>query len=136
MRAFVKWISTGLVAGFLALGASQAGASPDPADGYVNVIRFHGVRVTDSFGKERVFVASKWADPGRVFMYPKRLTLPSSSHRGRHVTYKPVRAHYIARSGHIIGSPEWVADCARRYKSFNVRTGKYLARSGKYRFCN
>ncbi|WP_417669573.1 BA14K family protein [Roseibium sp.] len=32
-------------------------------------------------------------------------------------------------------SPEWIAYCARKYKSFNPRTGTYLAYSGKVRMC-
>ncbi|MCA1243763.1 BA14K family protein [Stappia stellulata] len=32
-------------------------------------------------------------------------------------------------------SPEWYAYCARKYRSFNPRTGYYLAYSGRYRFC-
>ncbi len=32
-------------------------------------------------------------------------------------------------------SPEWIAYCARKYRSFNPRTGTYLAYSGKVRMC-
>ncbi|MEJ8473242.1 BA14K family protein [Roseibium algae] len=32
-------------------------------------------------------------------------------------------------------TPEWIAYCARKYKSFNPRTGTYLAYSGKIRMC-
>lgn len=32
-------------------------------------------------------------------------------------------------------SPEWIAYCARKYKSFNPRTGTYLAYSGRVRMC-
>ncbi len=33
------------------------------------------------------------------------------------------------------GSPEWIAACARKYRSFNPRTGKYKAYSGNWRWC-
>lgn len=32
-------------------------------------------------------------------------------------------------------SPEWVAYCARKYKSFNPRTGTYRTYSGRVRMC-
>lgn len=30
---------------------------------------------------------------------------------------------------------EWYAACARKYRSFNAKTGRYLAHSGKYHLC-
>ena len=35
----------------------------------------------------------------------------------------------------VAGTPEWYAYCASKYRSFNPRTGLYLAYSGKYRRC-
>lgn len=35
----------------------------------------------------------------------------------------------------VPGTPDWYAYCASKYKSFNPRTGLYLAYSGKYRRC-
>ncbi|QPC45211.1 BA14K family protein [Kaustia mangrovi] len=32
-------------------------------------------------------------------------------------------------------TPEWYRYCADKYRSFNPETGKYLAYSGQYRFC-
>ena len=32
-------------------------------------------------------------------------------------------------------SPEWIAYCARKYKSFNPRTGTYRTYSGRIRMC-
>lgn len=33
-------------------------------------------------------------------------------------------------------SPAWYNYCASKYRSFNPRTGYFLAYSGQYRFCN
>lgn len=33
-------------------------------------------------------------------------------------------------------SPGWYRYCAAKYRSFNPKTGYYLAYSGQYRFCN
>ncbi|MEO1066917.1 MAG: BA14K family protein [Pseudomonadota bacterium] len=32
-------------------------------------------------------------------------------------------------------TPEWYAACARKYRSFNPETGRFLSYSGKYRLC-
>ncbi|MEI2384031.1 BA14K family protein [Breoghania sp. JC706] len=45
----------------------------------------------------------------------------------------PSRYYYRGRP--VPGSPDWYAYCASKYKSFNPRTGLYLAYSGKYRRC-
>ncbi|SDU27491.1 BA14K family protein [Stappia sp. ES.058] len=44
----------------------------------------------------------------------------------------PARRGY---RGAAAWTPEWYAYCARKYRSFNPRTGYYLAYSGRYRFC-
>ncbi|MBL4786460.1 MAG: BA14K family protein [Cohaesibacteraceae bacterium] len=41
----------------------------------------------------------------------------------------PVRYKYVR------WSDEWYAYCEHKYRSFNPRTGKYLAYSGKWRWC-
>lgn len=50
--------------------------------------------------------------------------------------YVADRRVYRARRGaHAPWTPEWYAYCSRKYRSFNPRTGHYLAYSGRYRFC-
>ncbi|PTW61600.1 BA14K-like protein [Breoghania corrubedonensis] len=46
----------------------------------------------------------------------------------------PPRGYYY-RGRPAPGTPDWYAYCASKYKSFNPRTGRYLAYSGKYRRC-
>lgn len=56
--------------------------------------------------------------------------------------YRPAqRRHYappppVYRGRYAAWSPEWYAYCARKYRSFNPRTGYFLAYSGRYRFCH
>ena len=47
---------------------------------------------------------------------------------------QPQRVPYT-KTGLAPFSPDWVAYCARKFRSFNPNTGTYLAYSGKYRFC-
>ncbi|MBO0345351.1 BA14K family protein [Roseibium sp. CAU 1637] len=47
------------------------------------------------------------------------------------VYYAPPRVHYRAAPG----TPEWIAYCARKYRSFNPRTGTYVTYGGKVRRC-
>ncbi|MEP2707714.1 MAG: BA14K family protein [Roseibium sp.] len=47
---------------------------------------------------------------------------------------QPQRVPYT-KNGLAPFTPEWVAYCARKFKSFSPNTGTYLAYSGKYRFC-
>ncbi|AXS41350.1 BA14K family protein [Breoghania sp. L-A4] len=49
--------------------------------------------------------------------------------------YRPAPPPPVYRGRHAAWSPEWYAYCARKYRSFNPRTGYYLAYSGQYRFC-
>lgn len=39
------------------------------------------------------------------------------------------------RTGLAPFTHQWVSYCSRKYRSFNPRTGTYLAYSGKYRYC-
>lgn len=47
---------------------------------------------------------------------------------------QPQRVPYT-KTGLAPFTPQWVAYCSRKFKSFNPNTGTYLAYSGKYRFC-
>lgn len=47
---------------------------------------------------------------------------------------QPQRVPYT-KTGLAPFTPEWVAYCARKFKSFNPNTGTYLAYSGRHRFC-
>lgn len=83
--------------------------------------RGHGYR-----GGPRYYVGPRNYGPyypyrSRAYVTPRRYPVP--------VYRAPVRSRLAP------GTPEWIAYCARKYKSFNPRTGTYLAYSGKYRYC-
>lgn len=46
--------------------------------------------------------------------------------------YRPAPRHVYHP---VPGTPEWIAYCARKYRSFNPRTGTYVAYSGQVRRC-
>lgn len=52
----------------------------------------------------------------------------------RHYRGQPQRVPHT-KTGLAPFTPQWVAYCSRKFKSFNPNTGTYLAYSGKYRFC-
>ena len=64
----------------------------------------------------------------RVYVAPRRYVAP------RHYVGRPQRVPYT-KTGLAPFTPQWIAYCARKFKSFNPNTGTYLAYSGKYRFC-
>lgn len=64
----------------------------------------------------------------RVYVNPRVRPAPPL------VLSQPQRVPYT-KTGLAPFTPEWVAYCARKFKSFNPRTGTYLAYSGRYRFC-
>jgi len=41
----------------------------------------------------------------------------------------------VAKNGLIPFTPEWIAYCSRKFKSFDPRSGTYLAYSGVRRYC-
>ncbi|WP_083782851.1 BA14K family protein [Roseibium sp. TrichSKD4] len=41
----------------------------------------------------------------------------------------------LAKNGLVPFTPQWIAYCARKFKSFDARSGTYLAYSGKRRYC-
>lgn len=77
-----------------------------------------------------------YAPPVRHY-YPRRYYAPR--YRYAPPPRYPYRSRvYVAPRHPRVGtafSPEWIAYCARKYKSFNPRTGTYLAYSGKVRMC-
>ena len=62
--------------------------------------------------------------PSRVYIAP-----PPYPYRSRAYVAPPTAYRAPAFS------PEWIAYCARKYRSFNPRTGTYVAYSGKIRMC-
>ncbi|WP_299472222.1 BA14K family protein [uncultured Roseibium sp.] len=78
----------------------------------------------------------------RVYVAPRRYVRPPLyiAPRGRYVAPRggyvgqPQRVPYT-KTGIAPFTPQWVAYCSRKFKSFNPNTGTYLAYSGKYRFC-
>lgn len=72
---------------------------------------------------------------GPVYYAPRRYAYPSRVYVAPRPRYRaPVYAPPV-RYGAAAFTPEWIAYCARKYKSFNPRTGTYLAYSGKVRMC-
>ncbi|PVB59763.1 BA14K family protein [Labrenzia sp. 011] len=70
----------------------------------------------------------------RAYPYRSRVYVnPPRRQRGHHAG-QPRRVPYT-KTGLAPFTPEWVAYCARKFKSFNPNTGTYLAYSGQYRFC-
>lgn len=66
----------------------------------------------------------------RAYPYRSRVYVnPPRRYRGQ-----PQRVPYT-KTGLAPFTPQWVAYCSRKFKSFNPNTGTYLAYSGKYRFC-
>jgi len=65
----------------------------------------------------------------RAYPYRSRVYVNPPRYRGQ-----PQRVPYT-KTGLAPFTPQWVAYCARKFKSFNPNTGTYLAYSGKYRFC-
>lgn len=49
--------------------------------------------------------------------------------------YRQQDASYDEEEGPVEGSPAWYDYCAAKYRSFNPRTGRYLARSGQWLRC-
>jgi len=50
--------------------------------------------------------------------------------------YDPPRYYQPRAYRPVQWSPEWIAYCARKYKSFNPRTGTYRTYSGRVRMCH
>ncbi|MBG6206687.1 hypothetical protein IWQ49_001336 [Labrenzia sp. EL_126] len=71
----------------------------------------------------------------RVYVAPRRYVRPPLyiAPRRRHVG-QPQRVPFT-KTGLAPFTPQWVAYCSRKFKSFNPNTGTYLAYSGRYRFC-
>lgn len=71
------------------------------------------------------------AYPYRSRVYPRRsrVYIAPRTHVGQ-----PQRVP-VTKNGLAPFTPQWVAYCSRKFKSFNPNTGTYLAYSGKYRFC-
>lgn len=67
----------------------------------------------------------------RAYPYRSRVYVNPPRHRYRG---QPQRVPYT-KTGLAPFTPQWVAYCSRKFKSFNPNTGTYLAYSGKYRFC-
>jgi len=65
----------------------------------------------------------------RAYPYRSRVYVNPPRYRGQ-----PQRVPYT-KTGLAPFTPQWVAYCSRKFKSFNPNTGTYLAYSGKYRFC-
>ncbi|WP_208997193.1 BA14K family protein [Roseibium denhamense] len=66
---------------------------------------------------------------GPVYPYRYRVYVNPPRYHGQ-----PQRVPYT-KTGLAPFTPQWVAYCSRKFKSFNPNTGMYLAYSGKYRFC-
>ncbi|GAB4520087.1 MAG: hypothetical protein Tsb0019_20910 [Roseibium sp.] len=66
--------------------------------------------------------------------YPYRSRVYVNPPRRDHYRGQPQRVPYT-KTGLAPFTPQWVAYCSRKFKSFNPHTGMYLAYSGKYRFC-
>ncbi|WP_209015811.1 BA14K family protein [Roseibium sp. RKSG952] len=71
----------------------------------------------------RLIPAYPYAPP--LALYPRRST----------VYVGPARTVPIAKNGLVPFTPDWYTYCARKYKSFDPRTGTYLAYSGTVRYC-
>ncbi|MCX2723530.1 BA14K family protein [Roseibium salinum] len=67
----------------------------------------------------------------RVYVNPPRSRIYLNPPR---YSSQPQRVPYT-KTGLAPFTPQWVAYCSRKFKSFNPNTGTYLAYSGKYRFC-
>lgn len=51
------------------------------------------------------------------------------------LSYPSYFHHRVSRSGPKRWSRSWYIYCAKKYKSFNARTGRYTSRSGRQRIC-
>ncbi len=82
-----------------------------------------GVIAGSALAAPRYYNGPVYYDP------PVRYAPPPYPYRSR--AYVQPRAVYRAPAF----SPEWIAYCARKYRSFNPRTGTYVAYSGRVRMC-
>jgi len=73
------------------------------------------------------------AYPYRSRVYPNRSRVYVNPPRYRN--YGQPQRVPPTRTGLAPFSPQYMAYCSRKFRSFNPNTGMYLARSGKYRFC-
>ncbi|WP_417684948.1 BA14K family protein [Roseibium sp.] len=88
-------------------------------------------------------LASPRYNGGPVYYDPPPYSYAPPPYPAPPVVYAPPpypyrsRAYVVPRHAGIGApfSPEWIAYCARKYKSFNPRTGTYLAYSGRVRMC-
>lgn len=78
--------------------------------------------------RSRRYVAPRYRPP--LYIAPRGVYVAP---RGGYVG-QPQRVPYT-KTGLAPFTPQWVAYCSRKFKSFNPNTGTYLAYSGKYRFC-
>lgn len=69
--------------------------------------------------------SSQWND---AYNYAYRRCIDAAQ---QPAAYDPPETSYAPPEG----SQEWMAYCARKYKSFDPQTGMYLSYSGKYRRC-
>jgi len=72
--------------------------------------------------------------PYRSRVYPHRSRVYVNPPRRDYYRGQPQRVPYT-KTGLAPFTPQWVAYCSRKFKSFNPHTGMYLAYSGRYRFC-
>ncbi len=127
---FKKALVRGTILGALALAAMTAGAvqpTPARADGVHIGIYGFGFSAGPGYRGHRYRGPVIYAPAPRYYYYPRRsraYVVPR--HRGR-VPY--------SKTGLRPFTPHWYAYCARKFKSFNPRTGTYLAYSGRYRYC-
>ena len=100
---------------------------------------FRVLRVTSDQipGGSRLYLQSRYDKKSGLFVYPKRVYVADrlSKRRTRITRYRPVRAIFPKKVAHRALSPERIAYCARKYKSFNPRTGKYRTYAGRLRNC-
>jgi hypothetical protein len=72
--------------------------------------------------------------PYRSRIYPHRSRVYVNPPRRQYYRGQPQRVPYT-KTGLAPFTPQWIAYCSRKFKSFNPHTGMYLAYSGRYRFC-
>ncbi|MBL4786461.1 MAG: BA14K family protein [Cohaesibacteraceae bacterium] len=70
-----------------------------------------------------------FAVPHVVFSVIPHAVVDGHRHVSKRIYRRSSRVKYNRWSG------GWYTHCARKYRSFNPRTGKYLAYSGKWRWC-
>ncbi|MHA7773760.1 BA14K family protein [Roseibium sp. M-1] len=140
-----------LLAAAVAVSAALAGAgtaSPAHADG----IYFGGGGIGFGFGTGgyrggvffggplgfygppyRPYGAPYYYHPYDSRAYPYRSRVYVNPPRYRNYG-QPQRVPYT-KTGLAPFTPQYMAYCSRKFRSFNPNTGMYLARSGIYRFC-